>query len=140
MALKTTSLISNESVTASTLKTSNTATAGDAVATDGAGNLVFKTLHGAQPTVTYKNADFAIAAGENVQVDTRSNPVSITLPAAPNSGDAIRISDGGGNFASLNVIILRNGKTIMDLSDDLLVDYNNASFGLSYNGTTWRIF
>ena len=140
MALKTSSLISNESVTASTLKTSNTATAGDAVATDGAGNLVFKTLHGAQPTVTYKNADFAIAAGENVQVDTRSNPVNITLPAAPNSGDAIRISDGGGNFASLNVIILRNGKTIMDLSDDLLVDYNNASFGLSYNGTTWRIF
>ena len=140
MALKTTSLISNESVTASTLKTSNTATAGDAVATDGAGNLVFKTLHGAQPTVTYKNADFAIAAGENVQVDTRSNPVNITLPAAPNSCDAIRISDGGGNFASLNVIILRNGKTIMDLSDDLLVDYNNASFGLSYNGTTWRIF
>ena len=103
-------------------------------------NLVFKTLHGAQPTVTYKNADFAIAAGENVQVDTRSNPVNITLPAAPNSGDAIRISDGGGNFASLNATILRNGKTIMDLSDDLLVDYNNASFGLSYNGTTWRIF
>jgi len=140
MTLKTTSLISNESVTASTLKTSNTATAGDAVATDGSGNLVFKTLHGAQPTVTYKNANFAIAAGENVQVDTRSNPVSITLPAAPNTGDAIRISDAGGNFASLNVTVLRNGNTIMDLGDDLLVDYNNASFGLSYNGTTWRIF
>tara|TARA_B100001750_G_C15169459_1_gene428467 strand:- start:59 stop:481 length:423 start_codon:yes stop_codon:yes gene_type:complete len=140
MALKTTSLISDESVTASNLKTTNTATAGDAVATDGAGNLVFKTLHGAQPTVTYKNADFTITAGENVQVDTRANPVNITLPANPNVGDAVRISDGGGNFASLNVTVLRNGNTIMDLGDDLLVDYNNASFGLSYNGSTWRIF
>ena len=128
MALKTTSLISNESVTASNLKTTNAATAGDAVATDGAGNLVFKT------------ADFAITAGENVQVDTRANPVNITLPATPNVGDAVRISDGGGNFASLNVTVLRNGNTIMDLGDDLLVDYNNASFGLSYNGSTWRIF
>ena len=100
MALKTTSLISNESVTASNLKTTNAATAGDAVATDGAGNLVFKTLHGAQPTVTYKNADFAITAGENVQVDTRANPVNITLPATPKVGDAVRISHGGGNFAT----------------------------------------
>ena len=38
MALKTTSLISDQSVTASTLKTSNAGSAGDAVATDGAGN------------------------------------------------------------------------------------------------------
>ena len=140
MALKTTGLISDNSVTASTLNTTNSATAGDAVATDGAGNLVYKKLHGAQPTVTYKNTDFNIAAGDNVQVDTRANPVNVTLPANPNTGDAVHISDGGGNFASLNVTVLRNGNTIMDLGDDLLVDYNNASFGLSYNGTTWRIF
>jgi len=140
MALKTTGLISNDSVTASTLKTSNAGTAGDAVAIDGVGNLLYKTLHGAQPTVTYKNANFTIIAGDNVQVDTRANPVNVTLPANPNAGDAVHISDAGGNFASLNVTILRNGHTIMDLADDLLVDYNNASFGLSYNGTTWRVF
>ena len=140
MALKTTGLISDNSVTASTLNTTNSATAGDAVATDGAGNLVYKTLHGAQPTVTYKNTDFNIAAGGNVQVDTRANPVNVTLPANPNTGDAVHISDGGGNFASLNVTVLRNGNTIMDLADDMIVDYNNASFGLSYNGSTWRVF
>ena len=140
MALKTTGLISDNSVTASTLNTTNSATAGDAVAIDGAGNLVYKTLHGAQPTVTYKNTDFNIAAGDNVQVDTRANPVNVTLPANPNTGDAVHISDGGGNFASLNVTVLRNGNTIMDLADDMIVDYNNASFGLSYNGSTWRVF
>ena len=76
----------------------------------------------------------------SVSVERTVLNVNITLPATPNVGDAVRISDGGGNFASLNVTVLRNGNTIMDLGDDLLVDYNNASFGLSYNGSTWRIF
>ncbi len=140
MALKTTSLISDQSVTASTLKTSNSGSAGDAVATDGAGNLVYKTLHGAQPAVTYKNADFTITAGESVQIDTTNNPVYVTLPASPNSGDAIHIIDGGGYFATNYVTLLRNGNTIMDVADDMIVDYNYASFGLSYNGSTWRVF
>jgi len=140
MALKTTSLISDNSVTATSLKTSNAGNAGDAVTKDNAGNLVYKTLHGAQPTVTYKNSDFTIAAGDNVQVDTRANAVNITLPSNPIAGDAVHISDGGGNFASLNVTVLRNGNTIMDLADDMIVNYNNASFGLSYNGSTWRVF
>ena len=73
MALKTTSLISDQSVTASTLKTSNAGNAGDALTKDGSGNLVYKTLHDAQPTVTYKNANFTIVAGENVQIDTSNN-------------------------------------------------------------------
>ena len=140
MALKTTGLISDNSVTADTIKTTNSGSAGDAITTDGVGNLVFKTLHGAQPTVTYKNSDFTIAAGDNVQVDTRSSAINVTLPASPITGDAVHISDGGGNFASLNVTVLRNGNTIMDLAEDLIVDYNNASFGLSYNGSTWRVF
>ena len=140
MALKTTSLISDNSVTADTIKTTNSGSAGDAITTDGAGNLEFKTLHGAQPNVTYKNQNFNIAAGDNVQVDTRNNAVNITLPSNPSTGDAVHISDGGGNFATLNVTVLRNGSTIMDLADDMIVDYNNASFGMSYNGTTWRVF
>ena len=140
MALKTTSLISDNSVTANTIKTTNSGTAGDAITTDGSGNLVFKTLHGAQPNVSYKNANFSINAGENVQLDTRVNSVFVTLPASPTTGDAVRISDGGGNLSSLPATILRNGNTIMDLAEDLIVDYNLASFGLVYNGSTWRIF
>lgn len=140
MALKTTSLISDQSVTASTLKTSNAGNAGDALTKDGSGNLVYKTLHDAQPTVTYKNADFLITAGESVQIDTSNNPVNITLPASPSTGDAIHIIDGGGNFATNYVTLLRNGNTIMDVADDMIIDYNYASFGLSYNGSTWRVF
>ena len=52
----------------------------------------------------------------------------------------MHIIDGGGNFATNYVTVLRNGNTIMDLADDMIVDYNNASFGLSYNGSTWRVF
>ena len=62
------------------------------------------------------------------------------LPASPNQNDAVTIVDGGGNFGGYPLTVDRNGSTIMDVADDLVVNYERTYFGLVYNGTTWRIF
>ena len=62
------------------------------------------------------------------------------LPASPNQNDAVTIVDGGGNFAGYPLTVDRNGSTIMDVADDLVVNYERSHFGLVYNGSTWRIF
>ena len=64
----------------------------------------------------------------------------MTLPASPSQNDAIQVVDAGGFFQTNNLTVARNGQTIMGVADDLVVDYNIASFGLVYNGSTWRIF
>ena len=87
-----------------------------------------------------KGANFTVLAGQSVQIDTTNNIVTMTLPASPVQNDAIQVVDAGGNFQTNNLTVARNGKTIMGVADDLVVDYNIASFGLVYNGTTWRVF
>lgn len=73
-------------------------------------------------------------------VDTTSVAITATLPATPNTGEAIYFVDGGGNYSTNNLTVNRNGNTIMGLSEDLTVDTNNSNFGLVWSGTTWRIY
>ena len=81
-----------------------------------------------------------VVAGGRYAVDTSSAAVTCTLPAAPNAGDAIFFIDAGGAFATNNLTLARNGKTIMGSASDLLVTVNNDSVGIVYNGATWRTY
>lgn len=81
-----------------------------------------------------------VVAGGRYAVDTSSAAVTCTLPAAPNAGDAIFFIDAGGAFATNNLTLARNGKTIMGAASDLLVTVNNDSVGIVYNGATWRTY
>ena len=81
-----------------------------------------------------------VIAGGRYAVDTSSAAVTCTLPAAPNAGDAIFFIDAGGAFATNNLTLARNGKTIMGAASDLLVTVNNDSVGIVYNGATWRTY
>ena len=87
-----------------------------------------------------KSADFSAIAGGRYGVNTTSVAVTATLPASPATGIAIYFADAGGAFASNNLIIARNGQTIMGLASDMTVNTNDQSFGLFYNGTTWRVY
>ena len=85
-------------------------------------------------------ANFNAVAGIRYGVNTGSNTVTATLPATPTTGDAIFFADAGGNYATNNLTIGRNGNTIMGLAQDMTVSNNNQSVGLFYSGTTWRIY
>ena len=90
-------------------------------------------------TFTVKSANYTAVAGDNILANTSAGSFTITLPASPSTGSVINISDSGGRFQLFPLTVARNGKTIMGLSEDLFVSNNSASFGLAYNGSTWRI-
>ena len=94
----------------------------------------------AEPSFTIKTTDFNAVSGARYGVDTSSNTVTATLPAAPTAGDAIYFADAGGNYATNKLTLGRNGNTIMGSATDMDVTTNNQSFGVFYNGTTWRIY
>jgi hypothetical protein len=89
---------------------------------------------------TIKTSNFNTAAGQRYGVDTTSNTVTATLPASPSTGDAMYFADAGGAYSSNNLTVARNGNTIMGSASNLTVSTNNESFGLFYNGSTWRIY
>ena len=87
-----------------------------------------------------KATDFNATIGGRYGVDTTSNTVTATLPISPSTGDAIYFVDAGGAYATNNLVVARNGHTIMGLASDMTVSVDNQSFGLFYNGTTWRVY
>jgi hypothetical protein len=56
-----------------------------------------------------------------------------TLPASPSTGDKVRVSVM--NFT--NTIIGRNGKKIMNLTENLTIDVANSSIELVFTGDTY---
>jgi len=87
-----------------------------------------------------KSTDFSATVGGRYGVDTTSNIVTATLPSSPSTGDAIYFACAGGSYSTHNLVIARNGKTIMGSASDMTVSVDNQSFGLFYNGTTWRVY
>ena len=94
----------------------------------------------AEQSFTIKTTDFNADSGSRYGIDTSSNTVTATLPAAPTAGDAIYFADAGGNYATNKLTLARNGNTIMGLTQDMDITTNNQSAGIFYTGTTWRIY
>jgi hypothetical protein len=85
-------------------------------------------------------SNFSATTGNRYGVNTLGGVVTATLPASPITGGAIYFADAGGAFATNNLIIDPNGGTIMNSTGNMTVSTNNQSFGLFYNGTTWRTY
>lgn len=94
----------------------------------------------AEPAFSVKTTNFNVDAGSRYGVDTSAGAVTATLPASPTAGDAVFFADAGGAYSTNNLTVARNGNTIMGSASDLTVSTNNESFGLFYNGTTWRLY
>lgn len=64
---------------------------------------------------------------------------NVTLPASPTNGQWVQFINSTGT-STFN--ILRNGKTIMGLAENLVANVNNKGFTLIYNASTndWLIF
>jgi hypothetical protein len=94
----------------------------------------------AEAPFSIQSSDFLANAGRRYGVDTSAGAVTSTLPASPATGVAIFFADAGGAFASNNLTINPNGQTIMGASGNMTVSTNNQSFGLFFNGATWRTY
>ncbi|MFK5883484.1 MAG: hypothetical protein QM489_03985 [Candidatus Izemoplasma sp.] len=82
--------------------------------------------------------DIALMSIVNV-TPNKDRPVNVTLPASPIENSNVQFLDAKGTFDLYNLNILRNGKTIMGLEEDMVVDSKNASFALVYTDNDWRI-
>lgn len=86
------------------------------------------------PTVITSAA--TLTACQHRVVDTSAGAVTITLPAAPAAGAAVRIQRRGAN----NVVVARNAQTIRGEAADFTIDANHICIEFRFNGTTWDWF
>ena len=79
---------------------------------------------------------YTTSAGEQIFANTTTNPITITLPASPSTGNEVVIVDARGTFGSNNLIINRNGEPIEgDPANDTL-STNGQSITLVYVDST----
>lgn len=75
-------------------------------------------------------------ANRTYWVNTTAGAVTLTLPATPNPGDFIKVTDIAGTFATNNCTLARNGQPIMRIADDMTISTNGASIRLVYHDAT----
>lgn len=71
-------------------------------------------------------------------INTSGGALNVTLPISPSTGDIIELQDAG-NWLTNNLTVLRNGKTIEGIADNLLLNINQLKVTLIYDGTTWQV-
>lgn len=78
----------------------------------------------------------SVSAVAGVQyVLTNVAATTVTLPAAPSSGDTIWVTPANGLYSN---VIARNGQTIMGLAQDLTIDQPNRNVPLRYLNSDWK--
>jgi hypothetical protein len=92
-----------------------------------------------QYNYTTKTANYTAVAKDFIYADTSGGAFTVTLPATPTADDRVAIVDNTTSFSTNNLTIGINGGTIMGIAEDMVVDIDNISFELIYNGSDWRL-
>ena len=79
---------------------------------------------------------YTAVAGDQLLIDTTQTTVTISLPAAPVTGDEVSIIDARGTFGSNNVTVNRNGKLINSDTSNLALAINGQSITLVFVDST----
>jgi hypothetical protein len=87
------------------------------------------------------SSTFTAASNDRIFVNTSAAACTITLPAAPQTGDQIRFLDLAGTFDTNNLTLARNGNKIMGLTENLILSTEDESIGIVYTGATygWKL-
>ena len=90
---------------------------------------------------TATGQDLAIVAQDAVYADTRNGTIAFTLPAEPSPNDIFAITDLYGSWPENNVQLVRNGRKIMNLEEDMFLTVFNAEYEFVYvnDDFGWRI-
>jgi hypothetical protein len=59
--------------------------------------------------------------------------LNLTLPSSPNQGDYVGVINASGNTNSL---VVRNGRPINGIDEDMVIDTVDAAFDLTYIDST----
>ena len=81
------------------------------------------------------SANTTLVAGRRYFVDTTAAR-TLTLPASPTLGQEIVIFDATGTAGANNITLSRNGNKINGLTEDAIIDVNQAITTVIYTGTT----
>ena len=87
----------------------------------------------------YKNTNYTAYANDFIYCDTSTSSFTVTLPATPTANDVVNILDNTTSFKTNPLSVARNGNNIMGLAQDMIIDVDNISVSLIFNGTEWRI-
>jgi hypothetical protein len=85
------------------------------------------------------NTTTTLVASSQYIANTQSGAFTVTLPATPSTGTTITIADGY-NWGANNLTVARNGSTIENIADNLLLDMANTEVSFVYSGTTWLFY
>jgi len=70
---------------------------------------------------------------------TSPTAITVTLPSAPATGDYVVIKDGDTITDTVTHTVARNGKDIMGVAQDLVLNISLINLELWFNGSEWRI-
>ncbi len=103
--------------------------------------LVKKAIDELGSSINYvtKTAAYTLVNRDGVIADSSGGAFTLTLPATPATGAVVEIISSG-DWSTNNVTIDRNGSTIEGASENLVLDVDNVSVKMVYDGTTWQVF
>jgi len=114
-------------------------TDGQAIKTDGSGNLSFGDA-GRTGAVnwetTKKTANFTATSGEGYFCDTSGGAFTLTLPSSPSAGDIVAFKDYAKTFDSNALTISRNSEKIGGSANDSIVSEEGIAITLVYVDST----
>lgn len=104
---------------------------------DGANTLTsIKMLNKGYNSISDSNSPYLAVAEDQLIVDTRTNPVTVTLPAAATVGDEIVVIDGYNFFLSNNCTLANNGLNILGAASNVVLNTNRQAITLVYVNAT----
>jgi hypothetical protein len=83
-----------------------------------------------------KTDDFTATSGEGYFINTTSQAITVTLPAAPALGDEVAIIDYAGTANTNNIIIDRNENLFNGVNQNITVDTARAAFKVVFTDGT----
>jgi len=85
---------------------------------------------------TVKTSGFTAVSGVGYFVNTTGGAITVTLPASPDAGAVVAVSDYANNFATNNLTLARNGSNIGGVAADSVLIVNGAAVTLVYVDAT----
>ena len=87
----------------------------------------------------YVSTAQTLQASGTLLVDSSGGALTLTLPASPSLGTNFTLVDATGSWATNNVTLARNGRTIMGQASDLICNLPDVQFTIWWNGADWRL-
>jgi hypothetical protein len=105
---------------------------GDFLTTNGSGGLYWSEAAGLPPVTVMASTSISAVAG-NHYVLTAATTATVTLPASPTISDTVYITVA--NSLTTNTVA-RNGKNIVGVAEDLVLNMPNAAVQLRFSDNT----